>query len=93
MVVRAWERERKRMLSCNGADRGRVALLGRPGLAGNGAHFSPVLTLETVYETDAGSKANDDGENRWCGFPHVRWIPPSPCESVVNLYRVGLRCV
>ncbi len=25
MVVRAWERERKRMLSCNGADRGRVA--------------------------------------------------------------------
>jgi hypothetical protein len=30
-----------------------------------------VLALETVYGTDAGSKANDDGASRWCGFPHA----------------------
>jgi hypothetical protein len=71
MAMWVWERERKQRLPCNGADRGRVALLGQQDLAGNGAHFSSVLTLETVYETDAGSKANDDGENRWCSFPHA----------------------
>jgi len=31
------------------------------------ADFSPVRALETVYGTDAGSKANDDGASRWCG--------------------------
>ena len=35
------------------------------------ADFSLVLALETVYGTDAGSKANDDGASRWCGFPHA----------------------
>jgi hypothetical protein len=70
MVVRAWERERSQGLPCNGADRGCVASWRQHCPAGNGAHFSPV-TLETVYETDAGSIANDDGENRWCGFPHA----------------------
>jgi hypothetical protein len=71
MVVRAWERERKQRLPCNGADRGRVALLGQQDLAGNGAHFSSVLTLETVYEADVENNANDDGENCWCSFPHA----------------------
>src|SRR5450759_3698680 len=66
-----WERERKRMLRCNSADRGCVACSGQHHVAGNGADFSPVLALETVYGTDAGSKANDDGASRWCGFPHA----------------------
>ena len=59
-----WERERKRMLRCNSADRGCVACSGQHHVAGNGADFSPVLALETVYGTDAGSKANDDGALR-----------------------------
>ena len=50
---------------------GCVASMGQHYLAGNGADFSPVLALETVYGTDAGSKANDDGASRWCGFPHA----------------------
>jgi hypothetical protein len=74
MAMRVWERERKRMLRCNSADRGCVAFLGQHYLAGNGANFSPVLTLETVYGTDVGSKANDDGASRWCSFRRVRWI-------------------
>jgi hypothetical protein len=74
MAMRVWEREKKRRLPCNRADRGCVALLGQHRLAGNGANFSPVLTLETVYGTDVGSKANDDGASRWCSFRHVRWI-------------------
>jgi hypothetical protein len=61
MAMRVWERERKRMLRCNSADRGCVACSGQHYVAGNGADFSPVLALETVYGTDAGSKANDDG--------------------------------
>jgi hypothetical protein len=61
MAMRVWEREKKRRLPCNRADRGCVAFLGQHRLAGNGANFSPVLTLETVYGTDVGSKANDDG--------------------------------
>ena len=68
MAMWVWERERKRMLRCNSADRGCVACSGQHHLAGNGADFSPVLALETVYGTDAGSKANDDGASRWCGF-------------------------
>ncbi len=71
MAMWVWERERKRMLRCNGADRRCVACLGQPHVAGNGADFSPVLALETVYGTDAGSNANDDGASRWCGFPHA----------------------
>jgi hypothetical protein len=74
MAMRVWEREKKRRLPCNRADRGCVAVLGQHHLAGNGANFSPVLTLETVYGTDVGSKANDDGASRWCSFRHVRWI-------------------
>jgi len=74
MAMRVWEREKKRRLPCNRADRGCVAFLGQHRLAGNGANFSPVLTLETVYGTDVGSKANDDGASRWCSFRHVRWI-------------------
>jgi hypothetical protein len=71
MAMWVWERERKRMLHCNSADRGCVACSGQHHVAGNGADFSPVLALETVYGTDAGSKANDDGASRWCGFPHA----------------------
>ena len=74
MAMRVWEREKKRRLPRNRADRGCVAFLGQHHLAGNGANFSPVLTLETVYGTDVGSKANDDGASRWCSFRHVRWI-------------------
>ena len=70
MAMRVWEREKKRRLPCNRADRGCVAFLGQHRLAGNGANFSPVLTLETVYGTDVGSKANDGGASRWCSFPH-----------------------
>jgi hypothetical protein len=90
MAMRVWECEKKRRLPCNRADRGCVAFLGQHHLAGNGANFSPVLTLETVYGTDVGSKANDDGASRWCSFRHVRWIVPSPCESAASQYRVGL---
>ena len=89
MTMWVWERERKRMLRRNSADRGCVACSGQHHLAGNGADFSPVLALEIVYGTDAGSKANDDGASRWCGFP-VNF--PSPCESAVSQYRVGLNC-
>jgi len=64
MAMWVWERERKRMLRCNSADRGCVACSGQHHVAGNGADFSPVLALETVYGTDAGSKANDDGALR-----------------------------
>jgi hypothetical protein len=71
MAMWVWERERKRMLRGNSADRGCVACSGQHHLAGNGADFSSVLALETVYGTDAGSKANDDGASRWCGFPHA----------------------
>ena len=59
-------------------------------LAGNGAHFSLVLELETIGRTEEGSKANDDGANRWCSFPRVAWIFPPPCDSAANQYRVGL---
>ena len=59
-------------------------------LAGNGAHFSLVLELETIGRTEEGSKANDDGANRWCSFPRVAWIFPPPCDSAANLFRVGL---
>ena len=71
MAMRVWERERKRRLPCNRADRGCVAGSGQHHLAGNGANFSLVLTLENVYGTDEGSKANDDGASRWCSFWHV----------------------
>ena len=90
MAMWVWERERKRMLRCNSADRGCVACSGQHHVAGNGADFSPVLALETVYGTEEGSKANDNGVSRWCSFPHAWWILPSPCESAVRLYRVGL---
>jgi hypothetical protein len=40
--------EKKRMLSCNRADRGCVAFWGQYHLAGNGADFSVVLKLENV---------------------------------------------
>jgi hypothetical protein len=40
--------EKKRRLRCNSADRGCVASLGQQYLAGNGAHFSLVLELETI---------------------------------------------
>jgi hypothetical protein len=49
MAMWVWERERKRMLRCNSADRGCVACSGQHHVAGNGADFSPVLALETVY--------------------------------------------
>ncbi len=43
--------EKKRRLRCNSADRGCVASLGQQYLAGNGAHFSLVLELETICRT------------------------------------------
>jgi hypothetical protein len=43
--------ERKRMLTCNRADRGCVAFLGQHYFAGNGADFSVVLKLENVCRT------------------------------------------
>ena len=92
MAMWVWERERKRMLRCNSADRGCVACSGQHHVAENGADFSPVLALETVYGTDAGSKANDDGASCWCGFTHAWWICPSPCELAAIQYRVGLNC-
>lgn len=82
--------EKKRRLLGNRADRGCVASLGQQDLAGNGAHFSLVLELETIGRTEEGSKANDDGANRWCSFPRVVWIFPPPCDSAANQYRVGL---
>ena len=57
MAMRVWERERKRMLRCNGADRGCVAGLGQHHLAGNGADFSLVLERETIRGTDKGSNS------------------------------------
>ena len=39
---------------------------------GNGADFPLVLDREISCGTDAGSKANDGGANRWCSFPHCR---------------------
>ena len=62
MTMWVWERERKRILRGNSADRGCVACSGPHHLAGNGADFSPVLALETVYGTDAGSKANETAQ-------------------------------
>jgi hypothetical protein len=44
--------ERKRRLRCNSTDRGCVASLGQQYLAGNGAHFSLVLELETICRTE-----------------------------------------
>ncbi len=44
---------------------------GQHYLAGNGADFSSVLRRETMGGTDVGSKANDDGANRWCSFQHL----------------------
>jgi hypothetical protein len=61
--------ERKRRLLSNRANRGCVASWGQQDLAGNGAHFSLVLELETIWRTEEGSNANDDGANRWCSFP------------------------
>ena len=81
--------EKKQRLLGNRADRGCVALR-QQYLAGNGAHFSLVLKLETIGRTEEGSKANDDGANRWCSFPRVAWIFPPPCDSAANLFRVGL---
>jgi hypothetical protein len=92
MAMWVWERERKRRLPCNRADRGCVAFfLGQHYLAGNGANFSPVLTLETVYGTDVGSNANDDGALPLVQLP-ARFVGlfPLPCESAANQYRVGL---
>ena len=85
MAMWVWEREKKRMLRCNSADRGCVPCSGQHHVAGNGADFSPVLALEIVYGTDAGSKANDDGASRWCGFPHA-------CEFSI-VVRVGCKPV
>ena len=92
MAMWVWERERKRMLRCNSADRGCVACSGQHHVAGNGANFSPVLALETVYGTDAGSKANDDGALPLVRLPTRLVKFPSPCESAVSQYRVGLNC-
>jgi hypothetical protein len=52
MAMRVWERGRKRMLHCNGANSGCVAWSGQYHRAGNGANFPPVLALEKVNETD-----------------------------------------
>jgi hypothetical protein len=81
---------RKRMLPCNRADTGCVASMGQYYLTGNGADFAMVFKLETIGRTEEGSKANDDGANRWCSFPRVAWIFPPPCDSAANQYRVGL---
>jgi hypothetical protein len=66
------------MLPCN-RDRGCVASMAQHYLTGNGADFAMVFQLETICGTDAGSKANDGGANRWCAgshtlvvFPHCR---------------------
>ena len=48
MAMRVWEREKKRRLPCNRADRGCVARLGQDHLAGNGADFLLVLKLENA---------------------------------------------
>jgi hypothetical protein len=50
MAMWVWERERKRTLRGNSADRGFVACSGQHHVAGNGADFSPVLALETFME-------------------------------------------
>jgi hypothetical protein len=65
---------RKRMLPCNRADKGCVALTGQHYLTGNGADFAMVFKLETICGTDEGSNANDGGASCWCSFPHARWI-------------------
>ena len=65
---------RKRMLPCNRADRGCVALMGQDYLTGNGADFAMVFKLETICGTDKGSNANDGGASCWCSLPHARWI-------------------
>ena len=52
MAMRVWEREKKRRLPCNRADRGCVAFLGQHYFAGNGADFSVVLKLENVCRTN-----------------------------------------
>jgi len=61
---------RKRMLPCNRADRGCVALMGQDYLTGNGADFAMGFKLENICGTDVGSKANDGGASRRCSFPH-----------------------
>src|SRR5260370_621058 len=86
MAMWVWERERKRMLRCNSADRRCVACSGQHRVAGNGADFSPVLALETVYGTDAGSRANDGSASCWCSFPHAG-------GSFSTAVRVGRRSV
>jgi hypothetical protein len=84
--------EKKRMLPCNGADRGCVALWRQHYLAGNGANFSVVLERENSCGTDEGSKANDGGANRWCSFPSLPRVFPGQRESAASQYRVGRVC-
>jgi len=48
MAMWVWERERERMLHCNSADRGCVALFGTTSRRRNGADFPLVLKLETA---------------------------------------------
>jgi hypothetical protein len=62
---------RKRMLPCNRADTGCVALTGQHYLTGNGADFAMAFKLEAICGTDEGSNANDGGASCWCGFPHA----------------------
>jgi hypothetical protein len=62
---------RKRMLPCNRADRGCVALTGQHYLTGNGADFAMAFKLEAICGTDEGSNANDGVASCWCGFPHA----------------------
>ena len=70
MAVRVSE---KRKSECRSVI-GRIEVaspVGQHYLAGNGADFSLVLRRVTMGGTDAGSKANDDGANRWCSFSHL----------------------
>jgi len=80
---------RKRMLPCNRADRGCVASMGQHYPTGNGADFAMVFKLENICGTDVGSKANDGGDSRWCGFPHDGGFPPPPCDLAADQYREG----
>jgi len=77
------------MLPCNRADRGCVGLMGQDYLTGNGADFAMVFKLENICGTDVGSKANDGGLSRWCGFPHDGGFPPPPCDLAADQYREG----
>src|SRR6267143_511249 len=62
MAMWVWERERKRMLRCNSADRGCVACSGQHHVAGNGADFLLVLNSRTLEEPMHEAKQMTTGQ-------------------------------